>query len=163
MWPGTPRDRRLVRAYCRGSDIGGEAGGVWAAGSGRTGTAALCHYAPVLAPAFPLLGGRRWSTRRGSAGHGAGGGAGHPAGGSSVVAMAGPGSTPPAMTARTHRYPLGAAVTLAELRDDPHPALARLRAAEPVSWVPVLNGWLVTRRDLAVAVMRDSVTFTVDD
>jgi cytochrome P450 len=67
------------------------------------------------------------------------------------------------MTARTHRYPLGAAVTLAELRDDPHPALARLRAAEPVSWVPVLNGWLVTRRDLALAVMRDSAAFTVDD
>jgi cytochrome P450 len=77
--------------------------------------------------------------------------------------MAGPGATPPAMTARTHRYPLGAAVTLAELRDDPHPALARLRAAEPVSWVPVLNGWLVTRRDLALAVMRDSAAFTVDD
>lgn len=61
------------------------------------------------------------------------------------------------------RYPLGAAVTLAELREDPHPALARLRAAEPVSWVPVLNGWLVTRWDLASAVMRDSTTFTVDD
>jgi cytochrome P450 len=77
--------------------------------------------------------------------------------------MAGPGATSPAMTARTHRYPLGAAVTLAELRDDPHPALARLRADEPVSWVPVLNGWLVTRRDLALAVMRDSAAFTVDD
>jgi cytochrome P450 len=61
------------------------------------------------------------------------------------------------------RYPLGAAVTLAELREDPHPALARLRAAEPVSWVPVLNGWLVTRWDLAAAVMRDSAAFTVDD
>jgi cytochrome P450 len=77
--------------------------------------------------------------------------------------MAGPGATSPAMTARALRYPLGAAVTLAELRDAPHPALARLRAAEPVSWVPVLNGWLVTRRDLALAVMRDSAAFTVDD
>ena len=38
-----------------------------------------------------------------------------------------------------------------------------LRETEPVSWVPVLNGWLVTRWDLAVAVMRDSATFTVDD
>ena len=67
------------------------------------------------------------------------------------------------MAARVRRYPLGGAVTLADLEDDPHPALARLRAAEPVSWVPVLDGWLVTRRDLAVAVMRDSVTFTVND
>ncbi len=28
--------------------------------------------------------------------------------------------------------------------------------AEPVSWVPVLDGWLVTRRDLALQVMRDA-------
>ena len=67
------------------------------------------------------------------------------------------------MTARVRRYPLGAAVTLAELDDDPHPVLARLRDAEPVSWVPALDGWLVTRRDLALQVMRDSATFTVDD
>jgi cytochrome P450 len=67
------------------------------------------------------------------------------------------------MTDRAGQYPRGAALTLAELREDPHPALARLRETEPVSWVPVLNGWLVTRRDLAAAVMRDSATFTVDD
>ena len=41
--------------------------------------------------------------------------------------------------------------------------LARLRAAEPVSWLPVLNGWLVTRYDLATRVLRDSAAFTVDD
>jgi cytochrome P450 len=61
------------------------------------------------------------------------------------------------------RYPLGAAVTVADLTTDPHPILARLRGAEPVSWLPALDGWLVTRRDLAVAVMRDPATFTVDD
>ena len=60
-------------------------------------------------------------------------------------------------------FPLGAAATLAELETDPHPLLARLRAAEPVSWVPALDGWLVTRRDLALQVMRDPDTFTVDD
>ncbi|MEV7145576.1 cytochrome P450 [Streptomyces sp. NPDC093084] len=60
-------------------------------------------------------------------------------------------------------FPLGASTTLAELARDPHPLLARLRAGEPVSWLPELNGWLVTRRDLAVDVMRDSATFTVDD
>jgi cytochrome P450 len=54
-------------------------------------------------------------------------------------------------------------VTLAELETDPHPALARLRAAAPVAWVPVLGAWLVTGYDLAVEVMRDSRTFTVDD
>ena len=55
------------------------------------------------------------------------------------------------------------AVTLAELRTDPHPVLARLRAAAPVSWVPVLGSWLVTGYDLAVEVMRDARMFTVDD
>jgi len=60
-------------------------------------------------------------------------------------------------------FPIGAAATLAELETDPHALLARLRASEPVSWVPVLEGWLVTRRDLALQVMRDPDTFTVDD
>src|SRR5262245_48745089 len=60
-------------------------------------------------------------------------------------------------------FPLGAAVTVDELEHDPHPVLARLRETEPVSWLPALGGWLVTRRDLAVQVTRDSTTFTVDD
>ena len=34
---------------------------------------------------------------------------------------------------------------------------------EPVAWVPALDGWLVTRRDLALAAMRDDQAFTVDD
>jgi hypothetical protein len=53
-------------------------------------------------------------------------------------------------------FPLGAAITLADPDRDPHPWLARLRATEPVSWLPALHGWLVTRHDLAVAVMWDS-------
>ncbi|MFF5259656.1 cytochrome P450 [Actinomadura viridis] len=61
------------------------------------------------------------------------------------------------------RFPLGAAVTVAELEDDPHPALARLRAREPVSWLPALDGWLVTSHALALRVMRDAAAFTVDD
>jgi cytochrome P450 len=60
-------------------------------------------------------------------------------------------------------FPVGAGVTMAELTDDPHPALRRLRAAEPVSWLPALGGWLVTRRDLAEQVLRDARGFTVDD
>jgi cytochrome P450 len=60
-------------------------------------------------------------------------------------------------------FPLGAAVTLEQLDQDPHPVLAALREREPVSWLPALGGWLVTRYDLAVGVMRDAETFTVDD
>ncbi|MEU8342837.1 hypothetical protein SAMN05443665_103529 [Actinomadura meyerae] len=54
-------------------------------------------------------------------------------------------------------------LTIAQLEDDPHPHLARLREREPVAFVPALGGWLVTSRDLALAVMRDSAAFTVDD
>jgi cytochrome P450 len=46
---------------------------------------------------------------------------------------------------------------------DPHAELARLRAREAVSYVAELGGWLVTRRDVALAVMRDAERFTVDD
>ena len=61
------------------------------------------------------------------------------------------------------RYPIGASATATELTADPHPLLARLRAVEPVSWLPALGGWLVTRHDLARQVMRDARTYTVDD
>jgi cytochrome P450 len=64
---------------------------------------------------------------------------------------------------RAAAFPIGAAVTLAQLDADPHPVLARLREHEPVSWLPALGGWLITRRDLAMAAMRDAETFTVED
>ena len=67
------------------------------------------------------------------------------------------------MPSRAAAFPIGAAATLAELEHDPHALLARLRECEPVSWLPALDGWLVTRRDLALAVMRDPVAYTVDD
>jgi cytochrome P450 len=61
------------------------------------------------------------------------------------------------------RYPIGASATVEELTGDPHPLLARLRATEPVSWLPSLEGWLVTSHGLARQVMRDAATYTVDD
>ncbi|HEY1571315.1 MAG TPA: cytochrome P450 [Pseudonocardiaceae bacterium] len=60
-------------------------------------------------------------------------------------------------------FPVGQAATIAELTADPYRLLAGLRDAEPVSWVPELDCWLVTRHDLAVRVMRDARTFTVAD
>ena len=64
---------------------------------------------------------------------------------------------------RTARFPVGAVVTLEDLAGDVHPCLARLRTAEPVSWLPAIGGWLVTGRDSALAVLRDADSFTVDD
>jgi cytochrome P450 len=50
--------------------------------------------------------------------------------------------------------------TVAELEQDPHPFLARVR---PVGWSDALGGWVVASRALAMDVMRDPETFTVDD
>src|SRR6478752_1779981 len=71
--------------------------------------------------------------------------------------------SPDDMTALEGLFPLGAALTLDQLDAEPYGALARLRDREPVSWVPVLGGWVVTRRDLCIEVMRDAAGFTVDD
>ena len=40
---------------------------------------------------------------------------------------------------------IGADISLADLEDDPDPILARMRASEPVCWVPSMEMWLVTR------------------
>jgi cytochrome P450 len=64
---------------------------------------------------------------------------------------------------RQRSFPIGATASIEELELDPHPLLSRLREHEPVSWLPALGGWLVTRRDLALQAMRDPATFTVDD
>jgi cytochrome P450 len=42
---------------------------------------------------------------------------------------------------------IGEQVTLEELERDPYPLYARLRDEEPVSWVPAVGLWLVTRFD----------------
>jgi cytochrome P450 len=52
---------------------------------------------------------------------------------------------------------------LALLDENPYPLLKQLRETDPVCWVPELNAWLVTRYDLAVEVLKDIGSFTVDD
>ena len=60
------------------------------------------------------------------------------------------------------RFPLGARVSLEALADDPYPIFHELREKEPVSWVPDLGMWLLTRRDDILAVLADPDTFTTD-
>ncbi|WP_410787561.1 cytochrome P450 [Kribbella sp. C-35] len=50
--------------------------------------------------------------------------------------------------------------TVEELETDPHPTLAQIR---PIGWIEALNSWVVTSRALALTVLRDPDTFTVDD
>ena len=54
-------------------------------------------------------------------------------------------------------------VTVDELNADPHAVLAAARAEGPITWLPALDGWVVTGREAAVQVMRDAERFTVDD
>lgn len=66
------------------------------------------------------------------------------------------------MDSRTRRaqFPIGAAVTVAELERDPYPVYARLRAAEPVSWIDALQMWWVTDHPNVRATLLDDVRFT---
>jgi cytochrome P450 len=54
-------------------------------------------------------------------------------------------------------------LTTTELVADFHGTHARLRSSRPVEWSEELGGWLVTSRELVVAVLRDPHSFTVDD
>lgn len=53
-------------------------------------------------------------------------------------------------------------LTLTQLSEEIYPHLHQLREQNPIVWIPALNGWLITRRDLAIQVMRDAKRFTVD-
>jgi hypothetical protein len=57
---------------------------------------------------------------------------------------------------------LGAAVTLKDLEHNQHATLHKLRPTEPICWVPVIQAWVITRRDIASEVMRTPEAFTVD-
>ena len=70
--------------------------------------------------------------------------------------------TRPGEDARIRRFPLGARVTVEALAGDPYPLFHELRAAEPVTWVPELGMWMLTRRDDIVRVLADWERFTTD-
>jgi cytochrome P450 len=55
---------------------------------------------------------------------------------------------------------IGETISLEDLERDPYPSYARLRDEEPVSWVPAVGLWLVTRFDDVRQVDLDPVTFT---
>lgn len=64
--------------------------------------------------------------------------------------------------ARRERFPVGASIEFADLEEHARTgALDRLRAAEPVSWVPALGGWLVTDHAMAHRVLGARGDYTV--
>lgn len=64
---------------------------------------------------------------------------------------------------REARFPAGAAIEFADLeRAAGEAALDRLRAAEPVSWLPALGGWLVTGQPAAREALSPRTATTVE-
>jgi cytochrome P450 len=59
-----------------------------------------------------------------------------------------------------YRFPIGAAVELAELERDPYPIYARLRTSEPISWLAALNMWYVTGYENVRTIILDTERFT---
>lgn len=57
---------------------------------------------------------------------------------------------------------IGATITVEQLESDPYAVYARLRAQEPVSWVPAVNCWLVTRAEDVETVTTRSDLFTAE-
>jgi cytochrome P450 len=66
----------------------------------------------------------------------------------------------PGQSTRPSRFPLGAAIGLAELERDPYPIFARLRKSEPISWLAALNMWYVTRYEDVRTIILDTERFT---
>jgi cytochrome P450 len=66
----------------------------------------------------------------------------------------------PPTASRRARFPLGNELTLDELDRDPYPAFARLRAHEPISWVPAMNMWYVVGYEDVRAALMDSRRLT---
>ncbi|MFN8225035.1 MAG: cytochrome P450 [Gaiellales bacterium] len=66
-------------------------------------------------------------------------------------------------TERMLRFPVGATLELADLDEAARePSLDRLRSAEPVSWIPALQGWLVTGHAAARELLTPRTGMTVE-
>ena len=61
----------------------------------------------------------------------------------------------------TQFFPIGNDVQMSRQHVDPYPAFARMLVREPVSWIPEINMWYVTRRDDVLRILADTDTFTV--
>lgn len=64
---------------------------------------------------------------------------------------------------RRQEFPVGAAVTLADLEDAGREhVLDELRECEPVTWLPALGGWLITKREPARQILLPKSGATVE-
>jgi cytochrome P450 len=63
-------------------------------------------------------------------------------------------------TTRTPKKSEGALITIAQLEDDPYPIYARVQQREPISRIPALGMWYVTRYEDVRAILMDTERFT---
>ena len=70
------------------------------------------------------------------------------------------GLSPSLAAARRAAFPVGAGVTLESLTRDPYAVYRQLRDVEPVSWLPALGMWYLTRHEDVQAVLLDTARFT---
>ncbi len=66
------------------------------------------------------------------------------------------------MQSNKNQFLIGASVTQDDLENNLHETLHRLRASEPVSWLPATDCWMISDRETCSKVMRDAKTYTVD-
>ena len=57
---------------------------------------------------------------------------------------------------------VGSSLNINDFEQHLHVTNSRLRATEPVSWIPCLDAWFVTSYELCTHVMRDAKNYTVD-
>lgn len=69
----------------------------------------------------------------------------------------------PAQTDVAAAFPVGASVDLKTFSADPYPTFERMRRSEPVSWIPTLDIFYVTRHADVAAVLMDDETFLVGE
>src|SRR5260370_29214041 len=62
--------------------------------------------------------------------------------------------------AKKARSRIGQEITLAELARNPYPAFGRLRACEPISWIPAVNMWYVVDYEDVRTALLDTTRMT---
>jgi cytochrome P450 len=59
------------------------------------------------------------------------------------------------------QFPIGERVQMAAMGINPYPTFSQMLQHEPVSWIPEIGMWYVTRRDDVLRILADTDTFTV--
>jgi cytochrome P450 len=59
------------------------------------------------------------------------------------------------------QFPIGAQVQMAAMGVNPYPTFSQMLEHEPVSWIPEIGMWYVTRRDDVLRILADTDTFSV--